>query len=332
MPLLNPKAFEAEVRSGRVGPLYLLVGEETYLREKALHALIDAALRPAVRPFNLDIFRGGETPPGEIAERIQSFPLMAARRVVVVKACDELNEGAVRLLLPVVESPPETSTVVFVGDKADGRKRLFAALRKAACTVEFKPLREREAVAWVQERLKALGKRLSQEAIPLFIGRVGGDLGVAAGEIDKLVSFLGDRQVIEREDVEGVVGVSAEVSIFDLTDAVGAKDAGRALAVLRRILEAGERGGGVLWRLTQHVHTLMRVRMLREVRVPEKDLPDRLGLPSFVVTKYLNQVRKFSPSDLWRAYEALATAEDHLKSGYQTEEIVLQLLIRALCR
>jgi DNA polymerase-3 subunit delta len=332
MPSLSLKAFEAEVRSGKVGPLYLLVGEEAYLREKALHALIDAALEPAVRPFNLDVFRGGETPPGEIAERIQSFPLMAARRVVVVKACDELNEGAVRLLLPVVESPPETSTVVFVGDRADGRKRLFAALRKAACTVEFRPLREREMAAWVQERLKALGKRLSQEAIPLFIERVGGDLGVAAGEIDKLVSFLGDRQVVEREDVEGAVGVSAEVSIFDLTDAVGAKDAGRALAVLRRVLEAGERGGGILWRLTQHVHTLMKVRMLREAGVPEKDLPDRLGLPSFVVTKCLSQARKFSPPDLWRAYEALATAEDHLKSGYQTEEIVLQLLTRALCR
>lgn len=332
MPLLSPKAFEAEVRSGKVGPLYLLVGEETYLRERALQALIDAALEPAVKPFNLDVFRGGETPPGEIADRILSFPLMAPRRVVVVKACDELNEGAARLLLPVVESPPETSTVVFVGDKADGRKKLFATLRKTACAVEFKPLREREVGVWVQGRLRDLGKRVSQEAIHLFAGRVGGDLGVAAGEIDKLISFLGDRQVVEREDVERVVGASAESSIFDLTDAVGAKDAGRALTVLMRIREAGEHGGGILWRLTQHVHTLMRVRMLRDARVPEKDLPDRLGLPSFVVTKYLNQVRKFSHADLWRAYEALAAAEDHLKSGYQTEEIVLQLLVRALCR
>ena len=332
MPSLNPKAFEAEVRSGKIGSLYLLIGEEAYLREKALNALLEAALAPGVRPFNLDVFRGGEAPPGEIADRILSFPLMAPRRVVVVKACDELNENATRLLLPVVEALPATSTVVFVGDKADGRKKFFATLRKAACTVEFRPLREREAGAWVQERLGALGKRVSQEAIQSFAERVGGDLGVAAGEIDKLISFLGDRQVVEREDVERVVGVSAEGSIFDLTDAVGAKDAGRGLVVLRQVLEGGERGGGILWRLTQHVHTLMKAKMLKDSRVPEKDLPYRLGLPPFVVTKYLNQARKFSYPDLWRAYEALATAEDHLKSGYQTEEIALQLLIGALCR
>jgi DNA polymerase-3 subunit delta len=332
MPSLSLKGFQAEIRSGKIGPLYLLVGEEAYLRENALSALIDATLAPAARPFNLDVFRGGEALPGDIVDRVLSFPLMAPRRVVVVKECDQLNEGATRLLLPLLESPPETTTAIFVGDKADGRKKFFATLQRAACVVEFKPMKGREVLPWAQERLRASGKRMSQEALHLFCERGGVDLGVLAGEMDKLLSFAGDRQAIDREDVERVVGVSAENSVFDLTDAVGARDAGRALYVLRRILEAGERGGGILWQLTQHVHRLMKVKTLKDSKVSEKDLPGRLALPPYVATKYVNQARNFSYPDLWRAYEALVTAEDHLKSGYQTEEIVLQLLVRALCR
>jgi DNA polymerase-3 subunit delta len=312
--------------------LYLLVGEETYLREKALNVLVEAALEPGIRPFNLDIFRGGEASPGEIADRILSFPMMAPRRVVVVKGCDELNENATRLLLPLVESPSETTTVVFVGDRVDGRKKFFATLQKMARTLEFRPLWDRDVVPWVQERVRASGKRFSQEAMRLFCERAGTDLGILSGEIDKLILFTGDRNAIEKEDVARVVGASEESNVFDLTDAVGAKDAGQALCVLRHISEAGERGGGILWQLTRHIHTLMKTKMLREAGVPEKELPGRLGLKPGVASKYASQIRKFSYPDLWRAYEALATAEDHLKSGYQTEEIVLQLLVRALCR
>jgi len=332
MPPLSFKDFQAEIRSGKIGLLYLFVGEDAYLRGNALSALLDAALTPAVRPFNLDVFRGGETPPGDIADRMLSFPMMAARRVVVVRECDQLNEAAARLLFPLLESPPETTTSVFVGDKVDGRKKFFSTLQKAARVLEFKPMKGREVLSWVQERLRASGKRASQEALHLFCERAGADLGVLAGEIDKLLAFSGDRQAIDREDVEQVVGVSAESSIFDLTDAVGARDAGRALYALRRVREAGERGGGILWQLTQHVHRLMKVKTLKDSKVSEKDLPGRLALPPFVAAKYVGQARNFSYPDLWRAYEALVAAEDHLKSGYQTEETVLQLLVRTLCR
>ena len=308
------------------------MGEEDYLREQALQTLLEAALEPGTRTFNLDVFRGGEASPGEIADRMLSFPLVASRRVVVVKACDDLQENAVRVLIPLLESPPETTTAIFVCNKADGRKKLFATLQKVARVVEFKPLKEKEVLAWVQGRLQAAGKRISQEALRVLCERVGTDLGVVAGEIDKLDAFVGDRATFEREDVEQVVGISEEGNIFGLTDAVGARDAGKALLALRRILDAGERGGGILWRLTQHFHTLMKVRMLREARVPEKDLSSRVGLPPFVVSKYVQQSRNFASSDLWRAYEFLVSAEDRLKSGYQTEEIVLQLLVRALCR
>lgn len=332
MPALNIKDFEVELHSGRISPLYLLVGEEGYLREKALQTLLEAALKPGARAFNLDVFRGGEASAGEIADRILSFPLMSPRRVVVVKACEDMQENATRVLIPLLESPPETTTTVFVSDRADGRRKFFAMLQKFARVVEFKPLKEREVSSWVQERFQAAGKHLSSDAARLLCERVGTDLGVVSGEIDKLLSFVDDRMAIERDDVERVIGVSEESSIFDLTDAVGARDAGKALFALRRVLDAGERGGGILWRLTQHFHTLMKIRIFREARVPEKELPGRVGLRPFVVSKYIQQSKNFPLSDLWRAYELLVTAEDRLKSGYQTEEIILQLLIRSLCK
>lgn len=332
MATLSYKDLQAEVRTGKVGPLYLFSGDEAFLREKAVQMLMEAALDPGTRAFNLDVFRCGETDPGEIASRILSFPMMASRRVVIVKDCEEIQDGPAGVLLPLLVSPPETTTAVFVCGKVDGRRKFFATLRKYARVVEFKPLRERDVLTWVQDRLDAEGKRPTQEALRLLHERLGTDLGIASGEIAKLLSFVGDREAIGREDVDQVVGSVGDASVFDLTDAVGARDAGRALVALRRVLEGGERGTGILWQLTRHFHTLMKVRICKEARVAVKDLPSQIGLPPFVISKCLQQSRNFTAASLWRNFELLVTAEDQMKSGYQTEEIVLQLLVMGLCR
>lgn len=331
MSVLSFKDLQAEVRAGKVGPLYLFAGEEAFLRDRAVQLVLEAALGPGARDFNLDVFRCGETDPGEIASRILSFPMMSSRRVVIVKGCEEIQDGPAGALLPLIESPPETTTAVFVCDKADGRRKFFALLRRHARVVEFKSLRERDVFSWVQDRLEAEGKRPSQDALRLLHERLGTDLGTASSEVEKLLSFVGEREVIGREDVDRVVGGVGDTSVYDLTDAVGARDAGRALVALKRVLEGGGRGTGILWQLTRHFHALMKIRICKEARVAEKDLPSQVGVPPFVIPKYLQQSRNFSVDALWRGFELLVTAEDRMKSGFQTEEMVLQLLVRGLC-
>ena len=332
MPVLTSEKFRSEIRSGKIGSLYFLVGEEIYLRDMAFNTLLDAALDPGSRTFNLDVFTASQAVPGDIVDRILSFPMMAPRRVVVVNGCGELKEDASRLLIPVLESPPESTTLIFVGDRVDGRKKLFGLLRKKARVVEFSALREKDRISWIEGHIKTLGKGISKDGLHLFCERATKDLCVVAGEIEKLVLFIGDRPVIQRDDVAGATGLSGESSIFDFTDAVGAKNSGRALWILSKIREAGERAGGIVWRLTKHVQTLMKIRMLQESREKEKEFPNLLGLPPYVTSKLVRQSQKFSNSDFGKACEALVTAEDRLKSGYQTEEIVLQLLVVSLCR
>ena len=332
MPPAKKPVLEAAVRSGKIGPLYLLVGQETFGREKALSELLDSILAPAARTFNLDVFRGGEVDPADVVDRALCFPMGCPRRVVVIKESDHLNEQAAQILIPLVESPPETTTMIFVCDKADRRRKLFSLLERTAQTVSFDAVNAQEILSWIKGRITASGKGISQGALRVLCERAGEDLGVVAGEVEKLLAFAGDRGVIEEEDVERVVGFSESSSIFDLTDAVGAKDPGLALAMLRKNIEGGERSGGIIYRLSRHVDTLMKVRMLKDLKVPQREIPSRLGLRSPVASKFLNQARKYSYPDLWRAYEALVVAEDHLKSGYQNEEIVLQLLVVGLCR
>ena len=147
--------LNAQIQRGEFAPLYLLHGSENVSKEESLRALVDAAVEPASKAFNLDIFRGEEMDAADAVSRATAFPMMASRRVVVVKRLERLRDPDLRTFLPLVDNPVETTVLVFTADKLDGRKKISAALRKNAVSVEFKPPYESELPRWIRNRAAA---------------------------------------------------------------------------------------------------------------------------------------------------------------------------------
>lgn len=323
--------LNAQIKSGEFAPLYLLHGSENVSKEESLKALVDAAVDPASGAFNLDIFHGEDMDAADAVGRATAFPMMAARRVVVVKRLERLRDTEARMLLPLIENPVETTVLVFTADKLDGRKKLSVALRKNAVSVEFKPPFENELPQWIRRRAAAMNKTIEPEAAHVLHLGVGPNPGELVSELQKLAIYTNGRDTITHEDVAQVAGASRKATVFELADAVGQRKTGDALAVLHHLLDRGDSPVAIVAMLVRHIGILRKARWLRNQDLPRSELAGKLKVPPFFVSRYLDQAARFDEQNLWHAYEALLNADNRLKSRSRAPAATLTQLICRMC-
>ncbi len=321
----------AHIQRGEFSPLYLMHGSENVSKEESLKALVDAAVDPALRAFNLDVFRGEDMDVADAVSRATAFPMMAVRRVVVVKRVERLRDTDARNLLPLIDNPVESTVLILTADKLDGRKKFTVALRKNAITVEFKPPYESELPDWIRRRAAALKKRIEPDAAHLLHLGVGPNPGELVSELEKLAIYTNGRDTITRDDVIQVAGASRNATVFELTDAVGKRRAGDALAVLHHLLERGDNPVAVVAMLVRHIGILRKARWFRNQGLPRSELAGKLKVPPFFLSNYLEQAARFDDQDLWHAYDALLNADNRLKSRSRAPAATLTQLICRMC-
>ncbi len=321
----------AQIQRGEFAPLYLMYGSENVGKEESLKSLVDAAVDPTLRAFNLDTFGGEDMDVADAVSRATAFPMMAARRVVVVKRVERLRDTEAHNLMPLIENPVESTVLIFTADKLDGRKKLSVALRKKAVAVEFRPPYENELPEWIRRRAAALEKRIEPDAAHLLHLSVGPNPCELVSELEKLATYTDGRDTIARDDVIQVAGASRSATVFELTDAVGKRQAGDALAVLHHLLERGDNPVAVVAMLIRHIGILRKARWLRNLRLPRSEMARKLKVPPFFLSNYLEQAGRFDEQALWDAYEALLNADNLLKSRSRTHAATLTQLICRMC-
>ncbi len=311
-------------------PLYLLVGEG-FQRQQALSALVTAIVDPATRDFNLDLFHAEEVIPSTLVEAVSSFPLIAERRVVVVKECDKLPPKTLEDLVNIVTAAGLSTSLILDAEKVDFRRDPFRQIRAKGWTVEFKPLYDNQIPGWIQNRAREKGKQISEDAVDLLHSSVGTDLWALANEIDKLCLFVKQAPSITREDVEKVVGITKKNSIFELTDAIGNQQKDRALFILDRMLEAGESATRIIFMITRYLKTIIRAKKGIEEHLPREQIGERTGIHSYFLERFLAQARGFSEARIKRGLDALLQADSNLKRSYQNPRLIMELLVYQLC-
>ena len=316
---------------GDLSPLYFLYGPESFERDELLRAIVETTVAEPSRVFNLDVFHAADLDPAETVNRALAFPMMAARRMVVIKGVDRLPDTAVPALLSLIQTPPETTVLALTADGIDARKKLFAQLRSSAVCVEFKTPYERDLPRWILRRMEAAGKRIDDDASLLLQLRVGCNLRDLANEIEKLLILVGERETVAREDVAQSVTDSRTATVFELADAVGHRNPPAALASLKHLMDQGESPIGAVALLIRHIGILRKARWLRDSGLPKSELAKRLKLPAFFLPNYLDQAAAFDDASLFLAFDALHEADDHLKSRPDAATALARLVCR-LCR
>lgn len=328
--LTSPGLF-ASLARGAVEPVYLLYGEEDFLVEEALDAILRAALEGGDRTFNLDVLGGGETDGRDIVARASSFPMAGGRRVVVVREADRLSLRDCELLAAYVGEPSPSSCLILVGAKPDMRRKPFAAIKRSGGALECKRLYEDKIPSWIAEAVRKGGYRIEPEAAKLLAAYIGTSLREITGELDKLCIYIGTRKEITAGDVSAIVGMSKEYSPFELQKVVGRRDTARAMTILEEILGAGGGAPLVIATMTNYFLTLWKLHDLQRRGVAQKEQAVQARVHPFFIREYHEALGFQPPASCERALLLLAEADEQSKSGTYDAHQVMESLIVRLC-
>jgi len=329
MATVQPETFLKHIQSGKIEPVYLLYGEENYLIENSLKQLTGKLISQEVKDFNYDLLYGEEVTGDVIINIATSFPMMAQRRLVIVKHIDRLNDAAKHLLLKYVENPAPQTVLVLVSNRND-LKKFHKDLLKKVVGVQFKSLTDAKILDWIFSNVRERGKEISPGAAQLLLGRMGRSLQDIANEIDKLVQYSQEKIEISEEAVEKVVGVSRTFNIFEVWDSLGEKKFMRSVAIIRRMLEVGDSPVFMVTMLTAYFNKLSLVKALQKKGVSLKEMASQTHTPPYFIKKYVAQSKRYSEIQLMRNFQFLLEADCHLKSHYQHPRLIMDLLVYKL--
>lgn len=221
------------IRDGIFERVYYLYGDEEFLKEDAIQRLIAQAVEPSTRDFNLDVRRSPEVDAETLTALLATPPMMAARRVVVLRDIGAMRKEVRAVLDGLLKSPAPDTILVLSETAGSGPDKKLAA---AAYDVSVTPLPERELLRWIAKHARQVhGATIDQPAAELLAKAVGSDLRELVAELDKLASYCGERS-IDADAVSAVVGVRAGETFEDFLDRVAERDAARALALVRPVL------------------------------------------------------------------------------------------------
>ncbi len=310
--------------------LYLVVGEEDYLRDHAVAAVSDAVFGKDVETgFNCDLYYGDENDAEEVLNCAMEIPVFAARRVVIVKAADKFSAREGDKFLSYFASPHESTTMVFSAVKLDGRLKWSQALMREAIIVDCTPLGDAQMSGWIRQEAKSLGLNIQEEAVQLLKESSTGLLHAVRRELEKLSAYVTSRRPATVEDVEVVKGTGPGASVFDLTLAIGSRDYGRALTILMRNLEAGEAPLRILGALVWQYRRLWKVKDLLRQGGREAEAARTLRMDPYRVRAFLAQ---FSHQHLTQSFALFLKVDSKLKGGSSgLGKRILEELLFELC-
>lgn len=322
---MSVATLQKELGKGEVRPAYLLAGGEPLLRDDALEALEATVLGGGPRDFNFDRLEVPGATPGRLEEALATLPVMAERRLVLLRETEgrgakldaAFGEVIERFLSGAEKDSP--TVLVVVSAKVDKRTKWVKAFRDPALLVACEaPTRARELATFLAEEARRQGIDLDPEAASLLADRVGPQLLLLRQEIDKASLLAGPGETVTRRHVEQTVSAVAEEPIWDLTDAIGQGRTADAVDLLSRLLAQGAAPPAILGALASHFRKLVRV-----------GHGESVGGPPFVVKKLTQQARRYPSRRLVTCLRAIHRADVELKgaSVMRSERALEQLVL-----
>jgi DNA polymerase-3 subunit delta len=328
---MNPLELERELDRGKILPLYLLYGEETYLMDKAQKRIQSLCLVPKLKDFNYDLFLGGEVLPNRIIDAAETLPMMAPWRVVVVKDAHLFSREQIKALLPYCETPAACTCLILLAQTVGPWKGYLKILEKKGRIVSFVHPSQSLLTRYIVRGAKQMGKKIHLEAAEVMAEMVGNRLGEVYQELDKIVLYVGERKEIGVDDVEAVVCPFRTHTVFDLTGAVGMKRCSDALRILNQMLESGESHLKILTMMVRQFRLIWMAKDMRSLGMKDRDIGRAVGIPGVFLQDFLDQLDNFTPKELAEGYRRLSETDVALKTRSTSRGILLENLIISLC-
>lgn len=313
-----------DIKANQYKRVYLLYGEESYLKTQYKNKLINAICGDDT--MNYAYFEGKNIDLKEVFGIAETLPFFAELRLVVIE-----NSGFIKSsndeLAEYIKHIPETTTIVFIEQETDKRNKVYKAIKEAGYICEMQKQNVSSLQKWIVGILDTNNKKIMESTLNLFLEKVGQDMENISNELEKLICYIGDREIISNEDISSICTEQITSKVFDMVDALGFKNRERALNIYYDLIANREAPLMILYMLSRQFNIMLQLSELKSNGADNKKMAEKTGLAPFIVTKTIKQLQNFKYNIIKEALEESMELEEKIKVGNINEKIAVEMLL-----
>ena len=314
-----------DIKTNQIKNVYLLYGEETYLKQQYKKKLQDAVVSPE-DTINLNCYEGKNISVKEVIDQAETMPFFSDKRLLVLENSG-FFKNAVPEMAEYLEQMPETTVIMFVEEEVDKRNKLFKVVKNKGRVVNFERQKADTLFRWILGILKREGKNITRSTMELFLEKTGDDMENISMELEKLLCYTMDREVITSEDVETICTTQTVNKVFAMVDAIAEKQQKKALDLYYDLLTLKEAPMRILFLIARQFHILLLVKELRDQGYNGSTLAEKASVPPFTVKNYVRQAGYFTMDQLRRGITLMVETEEAVKTGKLSDTLAVELII-----
>lgn len=318
------QTLNQDIKEKNFKPVYLLFGEEAFLKKSYKNKLKEAMVEAGSMNFNY--FEGKGIDISEIISLADTMPFFEERRLVIIEdsgffksAQDELTD--------YIPSMPDTTCMVFIEAEVDKRGRLYKKVKEFGRAIEMSRQDTNQLAAWAGNILAKEGKKITKRTMELFLSKTGDDMENIKMELEKLVGYTFGRDVITDEDIEEICTARINNKIFDMVAAIVTKQTGRAMELYEDLLALKEPPMRILFLIARQFNQVLQVKEMLARGNDKGKIASRLKMQPFVVGKIIPQARGFSREQILSYVSLCVEMEEAVKTGRIQDRMAVELLI-----
>lgn len=319
------KSLNEDIKSGQFKKVYLLYGEETYLKRQYRDRMTKAMI-PDGDTINYAYFEGKGIRPGELIDLAETMPFFAERRLIVVENSG-FFKNAVPELADYIKEMPDTACFLFIESEVDKRGKLFKAVKDRGRIVEMGRQDEKTLLYWIAGNVKKEGRQIKESTARYLVSKTGTDMENLEKELEKLFSYTLGKDEITAADIDDICTTQITNKIFDMIEAVAAKRQKQALDYYYDLLALKEPPMRILYLLSRQFKLLLEVKDLMGRGNDKAQIAKTAKLHPFVAGKYMQQCRTFSKAELRDIMEEAASTEEMVKTGRMNDVMSVEIFI-----
>lgn len=300
--------------------LYVFFGKETYLKELYIKKLLAIIPDDGFEEFNKIIIDAKEASLEDVAEALESFPMMSDKKIVLVEnsgVFKSANAEEKDFYQKVFSDLSDDTILVFSETEIDKRGTLYKSASKAGAVIEFETLSHTDLVAFVQREVINCGGKIQKDVAEYMVNICDPDLSGLKNEILKLCGNC--REEIGKTDIDRLVSKSLQIRVFDLCDLMMAKKTDEVLLMIADLKTTEKSIFNLLYLLFAAFDKMLKVKLSEGEGMTYSEIVSDLGVAPFIAKKYINGAKSFSKEELIFMVSRVAETDLLIKQGRMDE-------------
>ena len=318
------QTLNQDIKTGEFKQIYLLYGEEAFLKNSYKNRLKEAIIGDDT--MNFARFEGKGLDVDELIRLADTMPFFAERRLILVEDSG-FFKSASDALVQYLPSMPDTTILLFVETEVDKRNRLYKKVKDMGYAAELNRQDSAQLARWAGGILTREQKKITKHTMELFLSMAGDDMKNIRMELEKLISYTLGREVITDEDVLAVCAVQVTNRIFEMVSAIVNRQPRKAMDLYEDLLTLKEPPMRILFLIARQFNQLLQVKDLMGKGMDKGTIASKLKMQPFVVGKTMPQARQFGREQILSYVEFCVETEEAVKSGRLQDRLAVELLI-----